>query len=69
MFDENFDEQCGGMEDPYDMGMWAKEFGKEFKIASLKKKERILEAKLEFIREINRLIEKSSEAPKEKEEE
>ena len=48
------------MEDPCDMGLWAKEFGKEFKIASLKKRERILEAKLEFVREINRLIEKSS---------
>jgi len=48
------------MEDPCDMGLWAKEFGKEFKIASLKKREKILEAKLEFVREINRLIEKSS---------
>lgn len=69
MFDKEHDEKGEGMETccDGDMGMWAKEFGKEFKIAYMKKKERILEAKLEFIREINRMIEKSSAKPKEKE--
>jgi hypothetical protein len=69
MFEKEHDEKGEGMENHCDcgMGLWAKEFGKEFKIAYMKKKERILEAKLEFIREINRLIEKSSSKPKEKE--
>jgi len=60
MFEEEHIEKDGHMEDPCEMGIWAKELGRDFKIATLKKKERILEAKLEFIREINRLIEKSS---------
>lgn len=34
---------------------------KEYKIAVLKKKEKMLEADLEFIREINRLVQKSAE--------
>ena len=60
-------EECKCMEDSCEMGAWAKELGRDFKIATLKKKERILEAKLEFIREINKLIEKSSPEPEEKE--
>lgn len=43
------------------MGSWPKEQKKEFKMAFLKKKEKMLEAKLEFIREINALIKKSAE--------
>lgn len=37
---------------------WPKKFKKEFMMAKMKKKEKILEAKLEFIREMRRLAEK-----------
>lgn len=44
------------------MGMWhhggAKGFKKEFKMAFLNKKEKVLEAKLEFVRELKKLVEK-----------
>lgn len=63
--EQNMEDDC--MENPCEMDIWAKELGRDFKIAVLKKKERILEAKLEFIREINRLIEKSSPKAEEKE--
>ena len=38
---------------------WPKKFKKEFMMAKMKKKEKILEAKLEFLREMRRLAEKS----------
>ena len=56
-------EQCacqGG--DMFDMSAWPKEMKKEFKMAVLKKKEKMLEAKLEFIREIMAMMKKSSES-------
>jgi hypothetical protein len=46
------------------MGMWHKGFKKEFKTALLNKKEKILEAKLEFIREMKKLLEKMSSEEK-----
>jgi hypothetical protein len=71
MFEKENSEKGKGMECHCDsemgMGLWAKKFGKEFQLAHLKKKEKMLEAKLEFIREINRLIAKSSSEPEEKE--
>ena len=49
---------------------WPKKFKKEFMMAKMKKKEKILEAKLEFLREMRRLAEKSDmEGEKEVEEE
>ena len=49
---------------------WPKKFKKEFMMAKMKKKEKILEAKLEFIREMRRLAEKKDmEGEKETEEE
>jgi hypothetical protein len=48
---------------------WSKKFKKEFMLAKMKKKEKILEAKLEFLREMRRLAEKSGmEGEKEAEE-
>lgn len=41
------------------MHHWPKKMKKEFMMAMLKKKEKMLEAKLEFIREMRRLAEKS----------
>ncbi len=60
-----FNEKSEGMEGSCGMEMH-KKCGKEFKLAHLKMKESMLEAKLEFVREIKKLIEKS---PAEKEEE
>ncbi len=60
MFKEH-NEKCECMDDLCGEGLWSKEFEKEYKIALLKKKEQILEAKLNFVREINKLIEKSVE--------
>lgn len=50
--DQDYDKRPG-ME-----GMWPKKFKKEFKMAMLNKKEKILEAKLEFVREMKALVEK-----------
>jgi hypothetical protein len=47
---------------------WPKKFKKEFMMAKMKKKEKILEAKLEFLREMRRLAE-NSEIGEEKESE
>jgi len=38
-----------------------KEMGREFKLAILNKKEKILEAKMEFVREMKELIKNASE--------
>jgi hypothetical protein len=38
---------------------WPKKFKREFMMAKMKKKEKILEAELEFLREMRRLAEKS----------
>lgn len=56
MFHGEHDEKHRGMEDCC-MGIWHKEFKKEFKLALLNKKEKMLEAKLEFIREMKKLVE------------
>lgn len=60
--------QCGEMEGMFDFSMIPMEMKKELKMAYLKKKEKVLEAKLEFIREINRIIKKSSGTSAAKEE-
>lgn len=39
---------------------WPKEFQRDFKVAKLKKKEKMLEAKLEFVREMAKLVQKIS---------
>lgn len=51
------------------MHHWPKKMKKEFKMALLKKKEKMLEAKLEFVREMRRLAEKMGDEKEEKEEE
>jgi hypothetical protein len=48
------------------MGCCGGEHKKDFKMAYLKKKEKMLEAKLEFIREIRRILEKEMSESKEK---
>lgn len=48
---------------------WPKKFKKEFMMAKMKKKEKILEAKLEFLREMRRLAEKPEMEMKEEEKE
>ena len=61
MFDQEYNEQGEGMREHTEMGCmlkWPKKFKKEFMMAKLKKKEKMLEAKLEFIREMRRLAEK-----------
>lgn len=66
--EKSFEEMHEGME----MGCmkWPKKFKKEFMMAKMKKMEKILEAKLDFIREMRRLAEKSEmEVEKESEEE
>jgi hypothetical protein len=67
MFNKEHDERGHDMECHCEMGMLSSKFGKEFKLAHLKKKEKMIEAKLEFIREIRKLIEKSSSEAKENE--
>lgn len=57
MFNHEHDEKHQGKDDCC-MGMGHKGFKKEFKMAMLNKKEKILEANLEFIREMRKLIEK-----------
>ncbi|MCX6762371.1 MAG: hypothetical protein NT093_01160 [Candidatus Moranbacteria bacterium] len=56
-YGKNFKE----MDEAMEMGCmeWPKKFKKEFMMAKMKKKEKILEAKLEFLREMRRLAEKS----------
>ena len=49
------------------MGCCGKGMKKEFKMAMLRKKEKMLEAKLEFIREIKAIMEKSKDEKEEKE--
>lgn len=61
---KEYDEKDGEIEGCCCTDMWAKEFKKEFKMAMLKKKEKILEAKLEFVREMLNLMKKSSMEPK-----
>ena len=46
---KGMDDCCGGMH---------KGHMKEFKMAMLNKKEKILEAKLEFVREVRKMVEK-----------
>lgn len=60
--------QCGEMGGMFDFSMMPMEVKKEVKMAWLKKKEKMLEAKLEFIREINRLIKKTGGSAPAKEE-
>jgi hypothetical protein len=55
--EKSFEEMDEGMEAC--CGKWPKKFKKEFMMAKMKKKEKILEAKLEFLREMRRLAEKS----------
>lgn len=64
MFGKGHDEncECEGFHGMKDM---PEEFKKEVKMAMLRKKEKMLEAKLEFVREINGLIKRYSSAPKE----
>jgi hypothetical protein len=60
------------MHEALEMGCmkWPKKFKREFIMAKMKKKEKILEAKLEFLREMRRLTEKSDmEGEKEVEDE
>lgn len=49
-----------GMMSGMNMGMygWSPEAKKEFKLAYLKKKERMLQAKLEFLRDMMKVVEK-----------
>lgn len=61
MMEHTSGEKCLCGEDMFGLESLAKEFKKEFKMALLKKKEKILEAKLDFIREINSLLKKSSD--------
>jgi hypothetical protein len=49
------------------MHHWPKKMKKEFMLAMLKKKEKMLEAKLEFVREMRRLAEMSEMGMKEEE--
>ena len=57
-YGKNFKE----MDEAMEMGCmeWPKKFKKEFMMAKMKKREKILEAKLEFLREMRRLAEKSA---------
>lgn len=77
-YEKDFEE----MDDPMKMGggwmgcmgmgrmhHWPKKMKKEFMMAILKKKEKMLEAKLEFIREMRRLAEKPEMEMKEEEKE
>ena len=48
---------------------WPKKFKKEFMMAKMKKKEKILEAKLEFLREMRRLAENPEMEMKDEKEE
>lgn len=57
-------EELDELKDLFEFDSLSEESKREYKIAVLKKKERMLEAKLEFIREINRLIQKSAEEKK-----
>jgi hypothetical protein len=58
---------CMSMEDHMGEGCHCGEGSKkEFKMAMLKKKEKMLEAKLEFIREIRGILEKSNMESEEK---
>lgn len=50
-----------GMMGMFDLSKMPMEMKKEFKMAMLKKKEKMLEAKLEFVREIIGMIKKSTE--------
>jgi len=43
----------------------SKEFKKEFRVAMLEKKEKIMEAELGFIRKIKELIKKTADGPEE----
>jgi hypothetical protein len=63
MFDQ---EKEGGMSDWHDhmghMFCCSKKHKKEFKLAMLEKKEKMLQAKLDFIRRIKTMVEKSDES-------
>lgn len=61
MHEKEQGESKWSMGDHWSCGICSKEFEKEFKIAMLNKKEKILEAKLEFVREMKDLIKKSRE--------
>jgi hypothetical protein len=50
------------------MHHWPKKMKREFKMALLKKKEKMLEAKLEFIQKIRSMMEKMPDEPKEEKE-
>ena len=63
MMEKEHDEKSCCMGDSCCIGFLAKEFKKEFRMAALRKKEKILEAKLEFVREMITLMKKSSSEP------
>jgi len=66
MKEMNEQEFCGCHgEGMFDFSAWPKETKKEFKMALLRRREKILEAKLEFVREINLLMKKSPSESKE----
>jgi hypothetical protein len=58
MSEKEHEKYCCQSDDFCDLVPWTDETKKAYKIAMLKKKEKILEAKLAFIREINLLISK-----------
>ncbi len=59
-YQEGGEEMEGGF---HGMGhMCCKKHKKEFKLAMLEKKEKMLQAKLEFIRKIKEIVEKSDES-------
>jgi hypothetical protein len=74
MFDEDKenDEEMGNEWDHHshkgdmDMCFCSKKHKKEFKLAMLEKKEKMMEAKLEFIRKIKELMKKEATEPEEK---
>lgn len=73
MYNKEYQEEGGEMGEGWmgcmgHMHHWPKKMKREFKMAMLRKKEKMLEAKLAFVREMKDMIEKMPEEMKEKEE-
>ncbi|MFA5872250.1 MAG: hypothetical protein WC858_06070 [Parcubacteria group bacterium] len=74
MYNKEYNEEGGEMGGGWSecmghMNHWPKKMKKEFKMALLRKKEKMYEAKLAFIREMKDLVEKMPEEPEKEEKE
>jgi hypothetical protein len=58
MMGQEHDQECDEMEEPMMMHHMPPKVKKDFKLALLRKKERMLEAKLAFVREMKDMVEK-----------